>query len=70
VKTRSRQQLAPAEIAVDHEKRRELRYVAREYLRRVHSKDGEPVYRFDVISVYLHESPPRFELTKAAFAIR
>jgi putative endonuclease len=70
VKTRSTPQLAPAEVAVDQEKRRELRYVAREYLRRVHSKDGEPAYRFDVVSVYLHASPPRFELTKAAFGIR
>jgi putative endonuclease len=70
VKTRSTPQLAPAEAAVDYEKQRELRYVAREYLRRVHSKDGEPVYRFDVISVYLYETPPRFALTKAAFAIR
>jgi putative endonuclease len=70
VKTRSAPQLAPAEAAVDFEKRKELRYVAREYLRRLHSKDSEPAYRFDVISVYLHETPPRFELTKAAFPIR
>jgi putative endonuclease len=70
VKTRSAPQLAPAEAAVDVAKRKELRYVAREYLRRLHSNDGEPAYRFDVISVYLHEKPARFELTKAAFPIR
>jgi putative endonuclease len=70
VKTRSKPEFVPAEAAVDFDKRKELRYVAREYLRRVHHGDGEPPYRFDVVSVYLNSKPPRVDLIKAAFAIK
>jgi putative endonuclease len=70
VKTRSKPEFVPAEAAVDFNKMRELRYVAREFLRRVHSPDGDPAYRFDVVSIYLHEDPPRIDLIKAAFAIK
>lgn len=70
VKTRSKAEFVPAEAAVDFEKRRELRYVAREYLRRIHRPDGDPAYRFDVVSIYLHEDPPRVDLIRAAFAIK
>jgi putative endonuclease len=70
VKTRSKPEFVPAEAAVDFDKRRELRYVAREYLRRVHRPEGDPAYRFDVVSIYLHEQPPRVDIIKAAFAIK
>lgn len=69
VKTRSRRDFVPAEAAVDEAKQRELRYVAREYLRRVHT-EGELAYRFDVLSVYPGEPQPEFKLIQAAFAIR
>ena len=49
VKTRSQHNLVPAEAAVDFDKQDELRAVAREYLHRV---QGNPGYRFDVVSVY------------------
>jgi putative endonuclease len=70
VKTRSKREFVPAEAAVDHDKRQELRYVAREFLRRVHRKDGDPIYRFDVVSIYLNEQPPRVNVIPAAFSIR
>jgi putative endonuclease len=70
VKTRTKPEFVPAEAAVDHDKRRELRYVAREYLHRVHAGHGEPPYRFDVVSVYRHQEPPRVDVIKAAFGIR
>lgn len=70
VKTRSKREFVPAEAAVDHDKQRELRYVAREYLRRVHRQDGEPAYRFDVVSIYLHAQPPEIAVIPAAFPIR
>jgi len=50
VKTRTSRQFLPAEAAVDFDKRRDLSYVAREFLRKA---PGRPVFRFDVISVYL-----------------
>ncbi len=49
VKTRSHRDLIPAEAAVHLQKQRELRAVAREYLRRLSPPPG---YRFDVVSVY------------------
>jgi putative endonuclease len=63
VKTRSTQDIKPAEAAVDRYKRRELAAVAHEYLRHLpHSCHC----RFDVISVYYESAPgpPRFELFK------
>ena len=68
VKTRTSHDVKPAEAAVDHEKRKELRGVAREYLRRVPSN---PAYRFDVVSVYLVRSSVRsqIELFKNAFPV-
>jgi putative endonuclease len=69
VKTRSRRDFIPAEAAVDHAKRDELRRMAREYMQRI---PGPPPHRFDVISVYYgDEDPaPNFELIKAAFGIK
>ena len=50
VKTRTSRKFLPAEAAVDYDKRHDLSRVAREFLRKV---PGRPVYRFDVVSVYL-----------------
>lgn len=68
VKTRTSHGVKPAEAAVDHEKRKELRGVAREYLRRLRSN---PVHRFDVVSIYLEKSPGTgpIELFKNAFPV-
>lgn len=61
VKTRSTQQVKPAEAAVDRGKRREISAVAREYLRHFPSL---PQWRMDVLSVYYQDiaSQPRCEL--------
>src|ERR1700690_633508 len=61
VKTRTSHDVKPAEAAVDEEKQRQLRLVAREYL---HHMPPSCQWRFDVVSVYLEtsSSPPRFEL--------
>ena len=68
VKTRSSRDVMPAEAAVDAEKHRDLRLVAREYLRRV---AGSPAVRFDVVSVYLEEAAgaPEITLFKNAFPV-
>jgi putative endonuclease len=69
VKTRSKRDFVPAEAAVDHNKQRELRAMAREYLHRV---KGDPPHRIDVVSVYYDAASgaPQFELLKGAFPIK
>jgi putative endonuclease len=52
VKTRTAHDMTPAEVAVDRDKRRMLRRMARAYLRQLPQKEAPPV-RFDVMSVYL-----------------
>jgi putative endonuclease len=52
VKTRTAQDMTPAEAAVDRLKRYTLRRLATQYLRRLPQGERPPV-RFDVISVYL-----------------
>jgi putative endonuclease len=52
VKTRTAQDMTPAEAAVDRHKRNVLRRLARSYLRQLPQATIPPV-RFDVISVYL-----------------
>jgi putative endonuclease len=67
VKTRTSQDVKPAEAAVDHEKRRELAGMARAYLRRL----PEVPWRFDVVTVY-YENPPAsasIEVFKNAFTM-
>ena len=66
VKTRSTRQVATAEAAVDDEKRTDLGAVARDYRRRV---SGEPMSRFDLISVYYdtEDASPDITLFKNAF---
>jgi len=65
VKTRTTRDVKPAEAAVDHEKRRDLSRVAREFLRRM---QGDPPFRFDIVSIYFEDDhEPEFTLFKGAF---
>jgi len=66
VKTRSTRDVKPAELAVDYDKQRELRIMAREYLRLL---PKSPQYRFDIVSVYYDRELPQFELFQNAFAL-
>ena len=52
VKTRTAHDATAAEIAVDGQKRRVLRGLARQYVRRLPQPTAPPV-RFDIVSVYL-----------------
>jgi putative endonuclease len=64
VKTRTSRKVKPAEAAVDREKRRDLMYVARDYMRHL---GGSPQWRFDIVSVYYDpQSQPEFELFRGA----
>ncbi len=69
VKTRTTHDVKPAEAAVDRDKRRELRGMAHEYLRRFPTQTP---WRFDVLSVYYEANAesPRFELFRNAFSSR
>lgn len=68
VKTRTSHDIKPAEAAVDREKQREIRLVARDYLRQM---PPSCQWRFDVVSVYYESqaSHPQFELFKNAFPV-
>ncbi len=67
VKTRTTREVKPAEAAVDLEKQRDLRGMAREYLRRV---AGSPAHRFDILSIYILDGAhPEFTLFKNAFPV-
>jgi putative endonuclease len=68
VKTRTTHDVKPAEAAVDHDKQRELRLVAGDFLRQM---PPSPQWRFDVLAVY-YESAKRvytFELFQNAFSV-
>jgi putative endonuclease len=70
VKTRTSRAVKPAEAAVDFDKRRDLRSVAREYLLRM---DVSTSHRFDVVSIYYEpaKSPaPDITLFKNAFSVK
>lgn len=68
VKTRGSQAVAPAEAAVDAEKRDELCGMARDFLRR-HPHPGRS--RFDVVTLYTSgNAAPRIELFRDAFPLR
>jgi putative endonuclease len=71
VKTRTARGRLAAEDAVDREKKAMLRDMARAYLRRIsrEKRDAIPV-RFDVLSVYLIEGEPQFEVFRDAFGWR
>ena len=63
--------MAPAESAVDEDKREMMRKMARVYLRGFprQLRDEVPV-RFDVVSVYLQASGTEFDLYRGAFGWR
>jgi putative endonuclease len=66
VKTRTTREVAPAEAAVDADKRRTLRRLARSYLRQLPQQDA--AVRFDILSIYFDkEKAAEFELFRGAF---
>lgn len=83
VKARTTRDIKPAEAAVDRDKQRELRLVARDFLRQMgHRNEPKPSslwkpmpgscqWRFDVVAVYYDEdsSHPSFELFQNAFPV-
>jgi putative endonuclease len=68
VKTRTARDLRPAESAVDDDKRRMIRSLARIYLRTFPAFERDSIrVRFDVISVYLIGGKAAFEIFQGAF---
>jgi|GEM_PF-97037 len=69
VKTRSHRDAFPAELAVDEDKQRTLRRLARTYVHRLPAAAQRASTRFDVLSVYLaeHSASPDFVLNPGAF---
>ena len=66
VKTRTSRAIAPAEAAVDDDKRRMLRKMAHYYLRQLPTRDI-PI-RFDILSIYFGAGKSAdFELFRSAF---
>jgi putative endonuclease len=66
VKTRTTRAVAPAYLAVDRDKRRTLRRLARHYMRQLPNRDVPA--RFDVLSIYFEAGkPPAYELMPHAF---
>lgn len=67
VKTRVGLGLTPPEAAVDAEKRKHIRSVARAYLRRLRG-ERRPSCRFDIVSVtFFEDRDPELRLIKGAF---
>lgn len=71
IKTRTRRDTVPAEMAVDGDKQRTLCQLARSYIRRLPEAAQQAPMRFDVLSVYMEENGstarPDFVLNKGAF---
>ena len=69
VKTRTRAEFAPPSTAVDPEKRKHIRSVARQYLRRLRV-DQPPTCRFDIVSIVLGDNgdKPEVSVHKGAFS--
>ena len=66
VKTRTTRAVAAAEMAVDRDKRRTLRRLARHYLRQLRKRDVAT--RFDILSIYFEAGqPPEFQHFAGAF---
>jgi putative endonuclease len=59
IKTRSRRNLIPAEMAVDSDKQETLRRLALSYIRRLPKPAHQAPVRFDVLSVYLEQPQAR-----------
>lgn len=70
VKTRARRDpMYPAELAVDEEKRRMLRRMARVYLKGLErERRMQPKARFDLLLVYFEADGTEFEVRKGAIA--
>jgi putative endonuclease len=68
VKTRTTRDIKPAEAAVDHDKQKDLYFVARDFLRQM---PPSCQWRFDVLAVYYEtqRSQPTFELFQNAFSV-
>jgi putative endonuclease len=73
VKTRAQRDAFAAELAVDDEKQRVLRRLARAYIQRIPAARRPPTARFDVVSLYLtpgaapNHPGPEFVLNQGAF---
>ncbi len=68
VKSRTARDFAPAETAVDADKKRQLRLLAAAYLRQLpRAQRDRVVLRFDLLSVYLLPSGTEFEHFPDAF---
>jgi len=66
VKTRTTRAVATAEASVDEDKQRNLRRIARHYLRQLPSADVPA--RFDILSIYFEEGKPAdYDLFRGAF---
>ncbi len=71
VKTRSTRTMTPAESAVDDDKRRMLRGLARTYIRAFpEAQRKNMLVRFDVVSVYTLNEVTEFEIFPGAFGWR
>jgi putative endonuclease len=71
VKTRTARDTTPAESAVDEDKRRMLRGLARIYLRAFPGSERQTIQvRFDVVSVYSLAGVTEFDIFPAAFGSR
>jgi len=68
VKTRTTRAVKPAEAAVDRDKQRDLRLVARDFMRHMPSSCQ---CRFDIVAVYYDRGlrQPSFELFQNAFSV-
>jgi putative endonuclease len=68
VKTRSSMEVATASAAVDRDKRRILRRLARQYLLQLPEDASKPDIRFDIVTVYeLPGQPREIQLISGAF---
>ncbi|MGO9518929.1 MAG: YraN family protein, partial [Candidatus Korobacteraceae bacterium] len=69
VKTRTGADFAPPSTAVDHEKKKHIRSVARQYVRRLPG-NMRPPCRFDIVSIVLGAdgSNPEISVHKGAFS--
>ena len=69
VKARTARDLSPAESAVDKDKQRMVRGLARAYLRAFPEEKRRMIpVRFDVISVYFLQTGTEFEVFRGAYA--
>lgn len=66
VKTRSSRSFQPAEVAVDLEKQGMLMRMGQAYLRQLENYNRIPI-RFDIVSVYMSDQQPEFEIFRGAF---